>query len=104
MPVQGRLGEDEIAVEGHLEAAFPGALQLDGVDHMRPPGEEFIRQTDGLGDVVSGDAELDVQMVLVRHRRERIAASTTIWAIGTAPTPRRARPSPPPGRGCSGCR
>ena len=67
MAVQGGLGEDQVAVQRHLEAALARALQLDGVDDVGPSVEQFVRQTDGLGDVVSGDAELDLQLVLVRH-------------------------------------
>ena len=60
VPPERRFGENEVTVEGHLEAT-PGRRKHGDVrDHGSPPGEEFVRQTDGARDVVSGNAELDL--------------------------------------------
>src|SRR5205823_2539760 len=40
---EGRLGEDQLAVEGHLEAAVGRRHQLDGLDDRRPPLEQLVR-------------------------------------------------------------
>src|SRR5207248_3394830 len=60
---EGRLGEDQLAVEDHLEAAVGRRHQLDGLDDRRPPLEQLVRQTDGTRHVVSGNAELDADAV-----------------------------------------
>jgi hypothetical protein len=57
------LGEEKRAIEGHLEAAFRGRQQLDTGDDRRPSRKQFVRQTDGARNVVSGDAELDLEVV-----------------------------------------
>jgi hypothetical protein len=56
---QGCLGEDQLTVEGHLEAALGAREKVERLDDRRPSRQEFVRQTDGSRDVVSGDAELD---------------------------------------------
>jgi hypothetical protein len=58
-----RLREDHLTVEGDLEASLRGGDQLNRLDDRRPALEEFVRQTDGVRDVVSGDAELDLKPV-----------------------------------------
>jgi hypothetical protein len=69
MATQAGFGEDQVAVESHFEAALGRGQQLNGLDDRRPVGQEFIRQTDGTGDVVSGNAELDQDSVPgVEHR------------------------------------
>ena len=57
------LREDDLTVEGHLEAALGGWHERDTGDDRCPSGEEFVRQTDGTRHVVSGDAELNVNVV-----------------------------------------
>ena len=64
------LGEDEIAVDGDVEHALVPGDQFDRHDGGGPPPQQFVRQTDGTGDVVSGDAERDGHAVLgVEHGR-----------------------------------
>jgi len=58
------LREDELAVERHLETPARGRDQLEAGEERGPSLQEFVRQTDGLRDVVSGDAELDANRVL----------------------------------------
>jgi uncharacterized protein (TIGR03086 family) len=58
-----RLGEEQVAVERDLEAPSRRRQQLDRLDDRGPPGEQLVRQTDGVGHIVSGDAELDLQSV-----------------------------------------
>jgi hypothetical protein len=57
------LGEDKHAIEGHLEAALRGRQQLDTGDDRRPSRKQVVRQTDGARNVVSGDAEFDLEVV-----------------------------------------
>ena len=58
-PVQLLLGEDERAVIGHLEYAAAGRLQGQ-VGDLAPVGaDKLFRQTDGVRQVVSEDAELN---------------------------------------------
>jgi hypothetical protein len=75
VPAEGSLGEDELTVEGHFEAALGRRDQLDPLDDRRPPGEELVRQTDGTGNVVSGDAELD-QHVMAGVKHAEIVTGT----------------------------
>lgn len=56
---QTGFGEDQDVVKGDLEAPFGPRDQLDHRQDWGPTGEQFVRQTDGSGNVVSGDAELD---------------------------------------------
>jgi hypothetical protein len=57
------LGVDQRAIEGHLESAFRRRHQVDTGDDRRPSGKQFGRQTDGARYVVSGNAELDLEVV-----------------------------------------
>ena len=58
------LAEYQLVVERHLESALGSRTQGD-VDHDRRPGpQDLSRQTDGLLEVVSGDAELDRDVML----------------------------------------
>jgi hypothetical protein len=61
--LQRRLGEHELAVEADLEATLRRGHELDPLDDRRPSLEQLVRQTDGAWDVVSGNAELDLQLV-----------------------------------------
>ena len=56
---EGGLREQQLAVHRHLEAALVGRHEFEALDDRRPPLQQLVRQTDGTGDVVSGDAELD---------------------------------------------
>ena len=56
-------GEDRLVVERDLEASLRARDEIDAFDDGRPPVEQFVRQTDGPGDVVSGNAELDTDAV-----------------------------------------
>ncbi len=68
MPAERRLRKDQLVVEGDLESSLRRGRHLDRGDDWRPPGEKFVRQTDGSGNVISGDAELDLQtMSRVEH-------------------------------------
>src|SRR5215813_8939129 len=64
MPLQLRLAEDELAVEGDLEATLVTAAQLHGAHDRRPPGEQLLGQAHGPVQVVSRNAELDRCFVL----------------------------------------
>jgi len=63
VPAELCLREDQLAVQRDLEAPFRGGDQLDGSDDGRPSGEKFVRQTDGTRNIVSGDAELDFEVM-----------------------------------------
>jgi hypothetical protein len=65
--VQLDLGEDQLVVEGDLESSARGRDELQPGDAPAPAGEQGVRQTDGAGCVVSDDAELDADVVLVCH-------------------------------------
>jgi hypothetical protein len=56
---QRSLAEDQLAVEDNLKPAAFARYQVDVLDDRRPAGQELVRQTDGLRDVVSRDAEFD---------------------------------------------
>jgi hypothetical protein len=64
VPAQLGLGEEQLVVEGHLEAALRRGDEVEALDDRCPTVEQFVRQTDGARDVVSGNAELDEQPVL----------------------------------------
>jgi hypothetical protein len=71
--LEGRLGKDQLAVEGDLEAALGARDEIERLDDRRPPGQQLVRQTDGTRDVVSGDAELDADAVTgVEHDADAI--------------------------------
>ena len=75
---QARLGEDELTVEGHLEAAAARRDKLDVLDDRCPAGQQFVRQTDGPRHVVSGNAELDPKSVPgLEHRTETTGVGRT---------------------------
>jgi hypothetical protein len=76
MPPERGFGEDDVTVKRHLEAT-PGRRKHGDVrDHGSPTGEEFVRQTDGTRDVVSGNAELDLEMVPgVQHGAPPVAVT-----------------------------
>ena len=57
--VQPFFGEDELAVIGNLEHAAAGRLQGQVVDLAPVGADKLFRQTDGVRQVVSDDAELD---------------------------------------------
>jgi hypothetical protein len=57
------LRKNQLAVERDFKSSLRGWDQLDRRDEWRPSLEQFIRQTDGVRDVVSGDAELDLKLV-----------------------------------------
>jgi len=62
------LGEHDLVVDGDLEAALRRGDQFEAFDDRRPTGEQFVRQTDGTRNVVSGNAELDEDaMARVEH-------------------------------------
>lgn len=67
VPLEGGLGEQQLAVEGDFEATA-GARQQRRPRHPgRPRGEEFSHQTGGSFGVVSDDAELDYEFVRSIH-------------------------------------
>lgn len=77
---EGGLGEDHLAVEGDLESSLRGRDEIEALDDRRPAGEQFVRQTDGTGKIVSGDTELDADAVAgVEHGGTSSAASGTNW-------------------------
>jgi hypothetical protein len=68
VPIEGCLREQQLAVEGHLEAAAAAWQQDRATDPRRPGPEELSHQTGGSIDVVSDDAELDHQFVRLLSR------------------------------------
>ena len=75
---QPLLGEDEVTVERHLEAAVGGWYELDGLDDRCPTAEKLVRQTDGTGNIVSRDTEVDEEPV------PRIEHGALLFASGVA--------------------
>lgn len=70
VPPGGLLGVDQLAVHDDLEGARAARDEPEVAEDRRPAAEDLVRQTDGTGDVVSGDAELDGDVVLgVEHCR-----------------------------------
>ena len=59
MALQRQLGEQQLAVQGHLEPAAAAWQQGHTGDPGRPSVEKLSRQTGGSIGVVSDDAELD---------------------------------------------
>jgi hypothetical protein len=57
------LGEDQLAIDGDLEASLARRDQLDRLDDGRPSVGQLSRQTDGSFVVASGDAVLDADAV-----------------------------------------
>jgi len=69
VPADRRLGEDQLSVERNLESSLRRRKQGDVRDYRSPAAKQLVRQTDGAGDVVSGNAELDLEVVPgVEHR------------------------------------
>jgi hypothetical protein len=74
VPAECRLREDQHVIQGDLESTLRRGDQLDRRDDWCPAGEQFVRQTDGARDIVSGDAELDAEMMpRVEHVRPTLA-------------------------------
>ena len=71
------LAEDQLIVEGHLEAALTARADRDLDQAWRPRPENFRRQTDGLLEIVSGNAELDGDAVLGIDHDTRVSAIPT---------------------------
>jgi hypothetical protein len=63
MSVEGRLREEQLAIERHFEPAAAARQQRRAGDPWRPRVEELSRQTGGSIRVVSDDAELDLEIV-----------------------------------------
>jgi hypothetical protein len=71
------LAEHQLIVERHLESSLASRAQGD-VDHDGCPGpENLCRQTDGLLEVVSGNAVFDRDAVLGIDHVERLSAIAT---------------------------
>ena len=74
-PFQLRLAEDELIVEGDFEPAFATRAQGQ-VDHdRRPCPEDLSRQTDGLLQVVSGNAVFDREAMLGIEHQPSVSAA-----------------------------
>lgn len=72
--LQAFLAEDQLVVEGHLEAALVRRPERH-LDQDRGPGpQDFSRQTGGLLEIVSGNAELDGNAVLGIDHGTRVSA------------------------------
>jgi len=56
-------GEQDLTIHGDLEPSLGGRDQVEPLDDRRPTSEKIVRQTDGTGNVVSGNAELDGDVV-----------------------------------------
>jgi hypothetical protein len=85
VPAQRRLREDEFAVKGDLEPTLRGGQEFDVLDDRRPAGKDLVRQTDGTGNVVSGDAELDGEaMVGVNDHAADVTSRQTLTTAATA--------------------
>ena len=67
-PARGKLGIDQLAINAHLEAAPAGRDQGQRRERMAELGQERFRQTDGLGNVASGNAVFDAHFELVCHK------------------------------------
>ena len=73
-PMQLQLAEDQLVVERYLEAPLTSRSQ-GHIDHHRGPGPENLRrQTDGLLQVVSGNAVFDRDAVLGIDHVPRVSA------------------------------
>lgn len=64
-PLFFEFGEDEFTVYGDLEAPAAGGDEGVGLDVLLEFVEDFVRQTDGLGFIVSSGAVFDFDF---RHR------------------------------------
>ena len=81
VPFQGRLREHEDVVQRDLEPAAAAGHQRDPRDHRRPGLEKLSRQTDGSGNVVSDDAELDLELMHLVRRVSRHGSSTSLALV-----------------------
>jgi hypothetical protein len=69
VPTDRRLREDHLSVQRNLESPLRRRKQGNVRDYGSPAAQQLVRQTDGAGDVVSRNAELDLEMVPgVEHR------------------------------------
>ena len=75
--------EDQVTVERDFEAALRRRDHVDVLDDRSPPGEEFVRQTDGTRYVVSGDAEFDGEPVSGIEHVQFLSARTSSTASHT---------------------
>lgn len=67
-PTELRLAEDEAVIDGHFEAALRPAAERELDKDGRPCPRNLGRQTDGLVEIVSGDAVLNRDAVLrIKH-------------------------------------
>jgi hypothetical protein len=83
MPLQLGFREDQFAIEDDLEPALRRGQQLDVTDDRCPPVQQLVRQTDGTGNVVSGDAELDGQfMARIEHEANRTGRAGAGGEVG----------------------
>lgn len=57
--IEAFLGEDQLAVVRDFEHTATGGLQVEVFDLTSIGMDKLFRQTDGIGGVVSNDAELD---------------------------------------------
>ena len=65
-----RFTEDQALVKRYFEAAVAAGSQRDIDQDGRPGTEDFRRQTDGLLEIVSGDAKFNRDPMLgIEHRR-----------------------------------
>ena len=71
---QLELAEDQLIVEAHLEAAFGARADRHFDQVWRPGPENLSRQTDGLPEVVSRNAELDRDAMLRIDHGTRVSA------------------------------
>lgn len=72
--LQRGLAEDEVIVERHLEAALTPRADRDLDQAWRPRPENFRRQTDGLLEIVSGNAKFDGDAVFGIDHGTRVSA------------------------------
>jgi len=64
MSAQPHFAEDQLPVNADLQASPGSRLQQDVPQQRSPGSKDLRRQTDGFIDVVSGNAELDLDAVL----------------------------------------
>ena len=74
VPAELRLREDQFPVQRNLEPPLRGRQEGDVRDDRSPSTQQFVRQTDGARDVVSGDAEFDEEPV-PRIQHESLSSS-----------------------------
>jgi hypothetical protein len=85
VPAERRLREDQLSVECYLESSLRRREQCHVRDDWSPAAQQLVRQTDGTWDVVSGNAELDLEVVPgVKHGAPPYGMSTTLPPLGVA--------------------